>query len=189
MPKAFLTTQEISISAGDYLMCVYKIIIERTGKNMSKKYEYLHPVVLNANAKDFIFFNEDEARYFFGNTQQHAREIEAPIEFNEEIIETIRPKYLEELNKIQDIYREEERIKLESFKQRRLKQVDQYYKSRIERLEAQIEELDYDDKLLPIRRKRLSDIIDEYENRKSGITDAGLFVDNALVSITYVQVT
>jgi len=189
IPNTFLLQQDIDINRGDYLMCVYKIVVERTGKNVIKRYEYLHPVVLDANSQNVVFLKEDEARYFFGQTQQHANEINDPVEFNEEIINVLRPKFLEELKKIQDGYQKEENIKLESFKQRSLKQIDQYYQKRIERLQEKIEELDSDDKILPLFRKNLANAISEYEQRKQGVSETKLFIDNALVSISYVQVT
>lgn len=189
LPRVFLSNEEFNINSGDYLMCVYKITIVRSGKNANKKFEYLHPVVLDANTQDIIFLSKEESQFFFGISQQHNSDINSDIEFNEEIIEFLRPKFQSELNKVQRNYEKEENLKLDSFKQRNIKQLEQYYKSRIQRIKEQIEERDPEDKIIPVFRKNLEDVLFEFNQKEEWIVDTKLHVKNALISISYVQVT
>jgi hypothetical protein len=189
LPKEFVNNDEVQIKAGDYLMCVYKIIVERVSENITKRFEYLRPIVLDANSEDYLFLAENEANYLFGQSQQYSNEIESFLDFNNEIIEAVRPQFAEQLDQLIKQYEEDENIKLESFKQRNLKQIEKYYESRIDRLVMQIEELESNNKILPLRKKELENLRRKYIEKKESLKRIKLFLDNSLVSISYVQIS
>ena len=185
----FLSDFDFSIPPGDYMMCVYKIIIEQENNLQKRSNEYLHPVVLDANIEESIrFLNDDEALFMYGKLQQYAEEIKEPLAFDTETVEFIRPNFQKELNRIKKRYQSEEQIKLESYKQRALKQLDNYYTNLIDRYKRQIELRVMDDKVMPMFRQRLQDAIDKYEEKKRNILHTKTLIDNALISISYIQI-
>jgi SNF2 family DNA or RNA helicase len=187
--NTFLSDTNYSIPSGDYMMCVYKIIVEQENNIQKRSNDYLHPVVLDANIEgNFKFLTDDESLFLHGKLQQYAEEIKEPLAFDSETIESIRPNFQKELNKIKDKYQTEEQIRLESYKQRALKQMDEYYSNLIDRYKRQIELRDMDDKVMPIFRQRLQDAIDKYEEKRSNILQTKTLIDNALISISYIQI-
>ena len=98
----------------------------------------------------------------------------------------LRPKFIEQLGQIRKEYERDEQNKLTSYKHRILKQLDNYYHTRIHRLENQIEEAE--DKMLPLFRKNLQDLEDEFKQKKESVEQTSLLIDNALISISYIQI-
>lgn len=185
----FLQESEYSVAPGDYVMCVYKIIIEQESNKQRKKNEYLQPVVLDANEEDKIkFLSLEESQFLNGKLQQYAEEVKEFLPFDSDMVDLLRPKFLTELNKIKKKYETEEQIKIESYKQRALKQLDDYYTNLIERYKRQIEFREVEDKVMPMFKQRLQDAIEKYEEKKNNILQTKAFIDNALISISYIQI-
>jgi superfamily II DNA or RNA helicase len=187
IPKMCVSNEEISLNPGDYLMSVYKVMVDYKGKGYEKRNVYFHPIVLDANNEENIsFINQDLAGMLHGKLQQYASEIKNSLVFDENIVEMLRPKFIEQLGQIRDEYERDEQNKLSSYKHRTLKQLDNYYHTRIHRLENQIEEAE--DKMLPLFRKNLQDLEDEFRQKKESVEQTSLFIDNALISISYIQI-
>ena len=185
----FVKEPEYSIPVGDYMMCVYKIIVEQENSKQKKRNEYLHPVVLDANIEENItFLSDDEALFLNGRLQQHAEEIREPLFFDAETVDFVRPNFVNELKKITKKYETEEQLKIESYKQRSIKQLDDYYSNLIQRFKRQIEEREIDDKVMPMFKQRMQDAIYKYEEKKNNILQTKTFIDNALISISYIQI-
>ena len=188
LPKMCVSNDEISLNPGEYLICVYKIMVDYKGKGYEKRNEYFHPIVLDANDEEHIYFiNPDLAGILHGKLQQYASEIKNPLLFDEDIVEMFRPKFIQQLEQIREQYEKDERNKLSSYQHRTLKQFDNYYHARIHRLEGQIKEAE--DRMLPIFRKNLQDLEDEFRQKKEAVEQTSLFIDNALISISYIQIT
>lgn len=186
---SFVADTEFPISPGDYMMCIYKIIIEQVNRKQKKRNEYFHPIVLDANVEEELkFLNDNEASFLNGRLQQYAEEIKESLLFDSETIDMVRPAFLKELNRIKKRYETEEEIRIESYKQRALKQLDNYYSNLIQRYKNQIESREIDDKVMPMFRQRLQDTIQIYEEKKDNILQTKSFIDNALISISYIQI-
>ena len=177
-------------SEGDYLMAVYKITIHRKNSVSTKSFDYLYPVITYLGSGDGIqILNDDDAAFLNGKVQQYAERIDQFAEFESEFIDYLTPAFTQKLRETIDKFREEEEIKIESFKIRSTKQIDQYYSYRIERIEDQIRENDSNPKVLPMWKSNLLQIQNEYKERKESILETRIEMDNTLVSITYFEIS
>ena len=189
VPETFVSETDYHISSGDYLMCTYKLIVEHQSNKRQKRSEYLHPVVLDANAEDDLrFLNDEEALFLHGRVQQYSKEIEERLDFDQDMVDFVKPSFLKKLIEITRKREEEEQLKIESYKQREIKQVDAYYTNLISRYKTQILERNEDDKVMPMFRQRLEKTIADYKERKNNILQTNIQIDNALISISYIQI-
>ncbi len=177
-------------NSGEYLMVVYKIIINRKNSINMKSFEYLYPVTIYLDAQDGIeVLTEDQSANLNGKVQQFAERIDQFAEFDSDFIEYLIPTFTSNLTDTIEKYKLEEEIKIESFKLRSIKQIDQYYSHRIDRIEEQISVKEMDPKVLPMWKSNLLQIQKEYEERKNSIQETKVELDNTLVSITYFEIS
>lgn len=175
---------------GDYIMAVYKITILRKNSVSNKSFDYLYPIIVYLNSEDGIqILNDDDAAFLNGKVQQFSERIDQFAEFDEEFIDHLIPSFTKKLTATIDNYKTEEEIKIESYKIRSTKQIDQYYRYRIERIEDQIRLDDSNSKVLPMRKSNLLQIQNEYKERKDSIFETKVEMDNTLVSITYFEIS
>lgn len=176
-------------TVGDYLMAVYKITVTRKNTVSNKSFEYLYPVIICfSSIEDILILNDDDAAFLNGKVQQYAERIEQFAEFDSDFIDYIIPNFTQKLGETIDRFKEEEEIKIESYKIRSTKQLDQYYSYRIERIKEQIEQFDQNSKVLPMWKSNLLQIQNEYKERKESLLDTSVELDNTLVSITYFDI-
>jgi SNF2 family DNA or RNA helicase len=174
---------------GDYLMAVYKITVTRKNTISNKSFEYLYPVIISFDSDEGIqILNDDDAAFLNGKVQQFADRINEFAEFDSDFIEYITPTFTQKLRETIDKFKEEEEIKIESYKIRSTKQIDQYYSYRIERIEEQINANDSNVKVLPMWNSNLLQIQNEYRERKESLLETRVDLDNTLVSITYFEI-
>lgn len=174
---------------GDYLMAVYKITVHRKSTVSTKSFEYLCPAVIYLGAGDDIqILNDEDASFLNGKVQQYAERISEFAEFDSEFIDYLIPTFTQKLTETKNKYRDEEEIKIESYKIRSAKQFDQYYTYRIERIEEQIRENDSNTKVLPMWKSNLLQIQNEYKERKESILETRVGIEDTLVSITYFEI-
>mgnify|MGYP001809950885 CR=1 FL=1 len=184
------TDDSYSASPGDYLTAVYKITIQRKNSINTKSFEYLYPVVIYMDPVDgFLILDDDIAANLNGKVQQFAERIEQFIEFDAEFIDSLIPIFTQKLTDMIEKYKQEEEIKIESFKIRSTKQIDQYYSYRIERIEEQIRNNDSNSKVLPMWKSNLLQIQNEYRERMESIQQTRVELDNTLISITYFEIS
>ena len=194
------------LGKGVYMLAIYKISVSRTLFEKKIVTDSLYPIVYDVT-NGHLIKDHELAEKFMGRTQVDGQY--APFEeenrLDEELITDLRYDFNDCVNAYVWEHQKEMQIRIDNSKKLRYQQTMQYYDTRQKSLENNIKELEMKrefalstgdetelrkaERLLPLRRASLRDLLDKRETELEKINrDVHLMVTSEIQSLNLIQV-
>ena len=121
------------LAAGDYVLVVYKLRLEKETVHGPRSPEYIRAVLADLNGEEPVLADDDVADHVLGRLQLYAERLPDPVDFDGGVVDVVRRPVAGVIVQEQEALRSDEAIRLESSAWRRRMQQEQYYENQIRR--------------------------------------------------------
>ncbi len=178
------------ISTGFYLMAMNSIVIEKKFNSEESSFNYLFPVIADLNGEELTFLPEKISEMFLSVANSEAKPVQETFDFSameyKNFIAEVKPQVMEKLIEKKQIMKKDEEIRLQSLKERIIKQTNQYYDYQIIVREKRIREgkgLEY------ILKSEIESLDEEREEKIQLLQDSYINASMKSISISHLEVT
>ncbi len=122
---------DIKVEKGNYILALNSISISKRFNGEDSEFTYLYPVIANPNTEELSFLSDNISEHILGIANENAEPIDIDIDFTDsgykQFIEAVRPQIMSKLVSKKNEMEEDERVKLESLKERIRKQTISHF--------------------------------------------------------------
>jgi len=183
LDKKFVNENNYDLSEGHYILIIYELAIKQNASNKT----YLHPIMIDINGDEPNLINSKISEYILGLTQLNAIDVNEPFNFKEveDVILQFKTLAAIHIKEKENQLLQEEKVKLDSSKDRRLKSEELFYENQIKRKQDLIKEERGN-------RKKYETEIESLKNEKNRrikqIEQSEIECSNKLISVNHLQI-
>ncbi len=178
-------TSKVELVQGHYVLAIYNIALTKGSGSKRQTFNFVHATIINVSSEQPFLLSRVVSDFVLGHTQLFASEPITDVQFDEQIVNLIRPIISKEIKDRECEIEENEKIRLASITERSIAQLKLFYDNQIKRKRMLLDE---GQGIKEILIHDIAKLEQEYQQKVQDLQSSTVECRNELISINYLQI-